>query len=95
MDIEDIIITDKETLQKIINEAVGKALMDHADEFREELHKDDLYTTEEIAEKLNVSKSTLTNYRNEGKIGYIQNGAVIRYTREHYLDFIEENAISS
>ena len=94
MSVEEIIITDKETLQEMVNEAVQKALMDHADEFRDELHKDDLYDTKEIAEKLGVSTSTLANYRKDGRIGYIQEGKMIKYTRQHYLDFIEENEIN-
>lgn len=95
MDIDEIIVTDKESLQQMINDAVDQALMDHAGKFIEELRKDDLYTTEEIANKIGVSTSTIADYRKKGKIGYIQEGKVICYTREHYLDFIEENEIKS
>lgn len=92
MEISDLIITDKQTLQKMINVAVEKAIVDNADKFSNE-SKNDLYTTKQVAEKLNIAESTLANYRKEGKIGYIQKGAWIRYTKKHLQDFIEENEV--
>lgn len=49
------------------------------------------YSEEEAAELLEIAKTTLQKYRNEGKISYTPVGGKFRYTREHIENFIKTN----
>ena len=47
-----------------------------------------LYSNEQLAIKLEVSKKTLKKWRDEGKIGFTQIGRKIFYTQEQVNDFL-------
>ncbi len=49
------------------------------------------FNNDELAEKLNVSKRTLQNYRDEGKIEFVQIGRKIFYTVQNVNNFLNDN----
>ena len=56
---------------------------------------DKIFTTEEVAKMLDVSKRTLQNYRDTGKISFSQVGRKIYYQRRDVELFIKKNKIGS
>ncbi|MDZ7692346.1 MAG: helix-turn-helix domain-containing protein [Balneolaceae bacterium] len=73
-----------------IKEAVKEELPKHRDSFRK-----DWLSTEEVMEMLNVSRRTVQNYRDEGKIPYTQNGRKILYPRKGIEEFLRKNMIKA
>ena len=50
-----------------------------------------LLDSEQAADTLGVSESTLKNLRRDGRIDYVQQGTSIRFTLDHIKDYIEAN----
>ena len=50
------------------------------------------YQEEELAENLGITKRTLANYRNEGKISFVkpEGTKIIIYTREQIHEFLKK-----
>jgi len=48
-------------------------------------------TDKEVSEKLKVSRRTLQDYRNQGRIAYIQLGGKILYRESDIEKMLEEN----
>ena len=48
-----------------------------------------VYSTEEVLQILGVSKKTLSDYRNKGKIAFSQEGLKIFYTQDDIDDFLK------
>ena len=52
-------------------------------------------TDKEVSEKLKVSRRTLQDYRNQGRIAYIQLGGKILYKESEVLKWLEQNSPDS
>ncbi|WP_445263770.1 helix-turn-helix domain-containing protein [Rhodohalobacter sp. 8-1] len=52
-------------------------------------------STEEVMEMMNVSRRTVQNYRDDGKISYTQDGRKILYPRESIEKFLRDNMIKA
>lgn len=78
------------TFTKAIKEAVRDELPQYQDSFRK-----DWLSTEEVMEMLSVSRRTIQNYRDEGKIPYTQNGRKILYPRDGIEEFLRKNMIKA
>lgn len=50
-----------------------------------------LYTNEEVADHLKISKRTLQKWRDEKKIAYIKINNVILYQKKHIDTFLQQN----
>jgi excisionase family DNA binding protein len=75
-------------ITKAIKEAVKEELPKYKNSFRK-----DWLSTEEVMEMLNVSRRTVQNYRDEGKISYFQKGRKILHPREGIEDFLNDNMV--
>jgi len=75
-----------EQFTKAIKEAVKEELPKYKDSFRK-----DWLDTQEVMEMLNVSRRTVQNYRNEGKIPYSQHGRNILYPKVGIEEFLIKN----
>jgi len=51
------------------------------------------YTTEDVMELLNISRRTLLNLRNEGKIGFVKVYNTIRFSKEDIERFKENSGL--
>ena len=83
---------DDTTLNQItlaVKEAIKEQLPAFADV------KKDWLSTEEVMEMLNVSRRTVQNYRDEGKIPYTQDGRKILYPRDGVEDFLRANMVKA
>lgn len=83
---------DDNTLNQItlaVKEAVKEQLPAFADV------KKDWLSTDEVMEMMNVSRRTVQNYRDEGKIPYSREGRKILYPRQGIEEFLRENMIKA
>ncbi|MGN8225530.1 helix-turn-helix domain-containing protein [Gracilimonas sp. BCB1] len=83
---------DEDTLREItsaVKEAVKEQLPILAD------FKKDWLTTDEVMEMMNVSRRTVQNYRDEGKIPYTKEGRKILYPRKGIEEFLKDNMIKA
>lgn len=83
---------DDNTLNQItlaVKEAVKEQLPAFADV------KKDWLSTGEVMEMMNVSRRTVQNYRDEGKIPYSREGRKILYPRQGIEEFLRENMIKA
>jgi excisionase family DNA binding protein len=83
---------DDDTLQHItsaVKEAVKEQLPSMGN------FKKDWLTTDEVMEMMNVSRRTVQNYRNEGKIPYSKDGRKILYPRQGIERFLRDNMIKA
>lgn len=83
---------DDNTLNEItlaVKEAIKEQLPTFADV------KKDWLSTEEVMEMINVSRRTVQNYRDDGKISYTQDGRKILYPRESIEKFLRDNMIKA
>lgn len=83
-------ITVSDELLKALTQAVKEAVKEELPKYQNSFQKDWL-STEEVMEMLNVSRRTVQNYRNEGKISYFQQGRKILYPREGIEEFLRKN----
>jgi len=75
-------------LTKAIKEAVKEELPKYQNTFRK-----DWLSTEEVMDMLQVSRRTVQNYRDEGKIPFARLGRKILYPREGIEDFVRKNMV--
>ena len=59
--------------------------------YRPTLNGERYLTDREVSEKLNLSRRTLQDYRNEGRIPYCQLGGKILYRESDILRMLDEN----
>lgn len=77
-------------LAKAVKEAVKEQVPKMKDHFQK-----DWLTTEEVMEMMSVSRRTVQNYRDEGKIPFSQEGRKILYPREGIEAFLRDNMIKA
>jgi excisionase family DNA binding protein len=87
-------ITLNEELLNTFTEAIKEAIKEELPSYQDSFRKDWL-STEEVMEMLNVSRRTVQNYRDEGKVPYTQNGRKILYPREGIEEFLRKNMIKA
>lgn len=87
-------ISLNEDLLRKVTEAIKEAIKEELPSYQDSFRKDWL-STEEVMEMLNVSRRTVQNYRDEGKIPYTQNGRKILYPREGIEEFLRKNMIKA
>lgn len=54
-----------------------------------------IFTNDDLCKALKVSKRTLQNYRDEGKIEFSQAGRKVYYTVSNIEDFMKKNQIKN
>jgi len=79
-----------QTFENIIKEAVKEQLPQLRNSFQK-----NWLSTEEVMEMMNVSRRTVQNYRDEGKISYSQDGRKILYPKESIEKYLRENMIKA
>lgn len=79
-----------ENFEQVIKDSVKAQLPQLRDSFQK-----DWLSTEEVMEMMNVSRRTVQNYRDEGKIPYTQEGRKILYPRDGVEDFLRANMIKA
>ncbi len=79
-----------QNFENLIKETVKAQLPQMRDSFQK-----DWLSTEEVMEMMNVSRRTVQNYRDEGKIPYTQDGRKILYPREGVEKFLRANMIKA
>lgn len=57
--------------------------------------KKDWLTTDEVMEMMNVSRRTVQNYRDEGKIPFSKEGRKILYPRQGIEQFLRDNMVKA
>jgi len=92
-----LVVTSEEELQRLLDEAVAATLPEHftgASLPGKEPPKEVL-SNREAMEFLDVSKSTLQRWRDDGTLPYSKVGASIYYEREDLLRVVREHRVSS
>ena len=84
----DIVVTRSDDLQKIITDAVNAAIAGRTEPPREQK---EVLTNRQAMQYLNVSRSTLQRWRNEGKLPYRQVQGKILYTRADIDQLLNES----
>lgn len=87
-------ITFSDELLDEFTKAIKEAVKEELPKYQNSFQKDWL-STEEVMEMLNVSRRTIQNYRDEGKIPYTQSGRKILYPRDGVEDFLRRNMIKA
>jgi excisionase family DNA binding protein len=49
---------------------------------------DELLTEDALASKLGVTRATIRNYRNSGRLGYVKLGGRVLFSQSHIDDFV-------
>lgn len=83
-------ITFSDELLEVLTQAIKEAVKEELPKYQDSFQKDWL-STEEVMEMLHVSRRTVQNYRDEGKISYSQHGRKILYPREGVEEFLRKN----
>ncbi|MDR8389502.1 helix-turn-helix domain-containing protein [Aliifodinibius sp. S!AR15-10] len=87
-------ITFSDELLDAFTQAIKEAVKEELPKYQNSFKKDWL-STEEVMEMLKVSRRTVQNYRDEGKISYFQQGRKILYPREGIEEFLRKNMIKA
>lgn len=87
-------ITFSDELLNEFTKAIKEAVKEELPKYQNSFQKDWL-STEEVMEMLNVSRRTIQNYRDEGKIPYTQSGRKILYPLDGVEEFLRKNMIKA
>ena len=79
----------KEEFERVTK--VLEVMVDRLNGLQREFKSSQLYTNNQMAEKLSVSKKTLSHWRNEGKLQFFQIGRKIFYSEDHLVNFLSRN----
>jgi excisionase family DNA binding protein len=74
----------KDEIAKIIQDQLQGSQM-----FQQPISKQTIVSTEYLMEKLGVTRPTLSKWRKEGRIPFIQVGSVVRYDLDKVLEVLE------
>lgn len=66
-----------------------KEILDQKDQDHPQTNKGNILDTEQIIAKLGVTRPTLSKWRKEGRIPFIQVGSVVRYDLDKVLEALE------
>jgi predicted DNA-binding transcriptional regulator AlpA len=94
-----LVVTSEEELQRLLDEAVAATLPEH---FASSGPPDgtsrppkEVLSNREAMEFLDLSKSTLQRYRDDGTLPYSKLGGNVYYEREDLLRVVREHRVSS
>ena len=82
---QDIIRILKIEIRKQVEDAVNEKLSNH---FNNEIEDDEILSENQLCERLNISRTTISRYRKENKIPYLKVGNNIRYEYNKVLNSI-------
>ena len=83
---QDIIRILKIEIRKQVKDAVNEKLSNH---FNNEIEDDEILSENQLCERLNISRTTISRYRKENKIPYLKVGNNIRYEYNKVLKALE------
>ena len=83
-----LVVTSPDDLQRIITDAVNAAIAGRTEPQSEQ---PEVFTNRQAMQYLNVSRSTLQRWRNEGKLPYRQIQGKILYTRADIDQLLNES----
>ena len=83
---QDIIRILKIEIRKQVEDAVNDKLSNH---FNNEIENDEILSENQLCERLNISRTTISRYRKENKIPYLKVGNNIRYEYNKVLKALE------
>ncbi len=89
MNVEIVTVEHLSRFQRELITALLRSLVPAIKESQSDLKP--FYSTKETAELFGVSTRCLQKWRDEGKIGFVQQGHVILYRREDILEFCKRN----
>ena len=92
---QNIIITDPETLQDYINAAVSKAIAEAIPAAIRKATRKPWLTGPEVCDLLGVSKRTLHHLRKTRRIPFSQSGRTISYPAEGIEKYLQANRIKA
>lgn len=73
-------------IRKQVEDAVNEKLSNH---FNNEIEDDEILSENQLCERLNISRTTISRYRKENKIPYLKVGNNIRYEYNKVLKALE------
>ena len=82
---QDIIRILTIEIRKQVEDVVNEKLSNH---FNNEIEDDEILSENQLCERLNLSRSTISRYRKENKIPYLKVGNNIRYEYNKVLNSI-------
>ncbi len=82
-----LLVVDEASQQKILR--ILEILQERIS--KSESREYPVFSTSELAAKLRVTSRTIQNWRDQGKIGFVQTGNVILYKQEHIEDFLSKH----
>ena len=83
---DDIIRILTIEIRKQVEDAVNEKLSNH---FNNEIEDDEILSENQLCERLNISRTTISRYRKENKIPYLKVGNNIRYEYNKVLKALE------
>ena len=83
---QDIIRILKIEIRKQVEDAVNEKLSNH---LNNEIDDDEILSENQLCERLNISRTTISRYRKENKIPYLKVGNNIRYEYNKVLKALE------
>tara|TARA_Y100000813_G_scaffold148101_1_gene108591 strand:- start:305 stop:562 length:258 start_codon:yes stop_codon:yes gene_type:complete len=83
---EEIIRILKIEIRKQVEDVINEKLSNH---FNNEIESDEILSENQLCERLNISRTTISRYRKENKIPYLKVGNNIRYEYNKVLKALE------
>lgn len=88
-----VIVTDSETLNSAVAEAVREAMLATVPDAVREATAPEWLSREEVVERYGITSRQLTYMRSKRSIEYTQHGRRILYKRESLEEWIEEGRV--
>jgi len=73
-------------IRKQVEDVINEKLSNH---FNNEIENDEIISENQLCERLNISRTTISRYRKENKIPYLKVGNNIRYEYNKVLKALE------
>lgn len=89
----EVIVTTREELQELINNAVERTFKDLMPTAIRLAKQKEWLTTDEVMEYLSCSRRTVQYLRDERRITFHQEGRIIRYHIDDISEFMKSNKI--
>jgi hypothetical protein len=90
-----IIVTDRETLESAVTDAVRRVMLGAVPAVLREADKPEWMSRDQVCETYGLTPRQLTYMRNNGRIEYTQHGRRILYNRESIEHWIEEGRVKA
>ena len=92
---DTVVLTSEEELQRLLDDTLDAAIPRLFSRLRQEPERPpkEVLSNKEAMEFLDVSKSTLHRWRDDGTLPYSKIGASVYYEREHLLRVVREHRV--